>query len=166
MATLAHPEWLDSFLAESKVPQHCIIVGISERDDLPSDIEGWGHLRERYPAIRFALDDWGSGHNDTARLVELRPEWVKVDRTWLVKAQHDDAAKVLLRDFATWARHTQQPRVILEGIEPVDDVQLASWCGITLGQGYLWGRPRPWEDLSWPHLDQRTEGAPISFDAG
>jgi len=40
----------------------------------------------------------------------------------------------------------RQTRVILEGIETMDDLLLAQSCGITFGQGYFWSRPEPWSD--------------------
>jgi len=148
MATLVHGDWLHRFLQDSGVPRDRLILEISERDDMQAEIGGWSALRERYPGVQFALDDWGSGHNDMARLIELQPEWLKIDRSWLLEAQQDGVAQRLLQNFVSWL-HDEMPqtRVIMEGIETADDVRVAQSCGILFGQGYFWGRPQPGYDV-------------------
>ena len=102
-----------------------------------------GALRER--GFTIALDDVGA-HPDSLSLLDvLRPDVIKLD-LGLVQFQPDhDRAQTL---SAVWAHHERTGAVILaEGIETDEHLEQALTVGATLGQGYLFGRPGPLDQL-------------------
>jgi EAL domain-containing protein (putative c-di-GMP-specific phosphodiesterase class I) len=142
--TLADTEWFNAFLDRLPLARTNVVVEVSEKDPLPSNFETWADLRRPYSGVLWALDDWGSGQNDIARLIELTPEWVKIDRSWLLAASSQPIARELLQQFTGWAE-TAGMHVVLEGVETAEDAALCTAMGIRTGQGYYWGRPAPWK---------------------
>jgi EAL domain-containing protein (putative c-di-GMP-specific phosphodiesterase class I) len=102
------------------------------------------------PDVRLAVDDAGAGVANFHHLVELRPEFVKIDVS-LVRGVDTDLSRQAvvagILHFAA-AAHCQ---VIAEGIETEAELAMVTELGVTLGQGYLLGRPAPAE--SWRHTE-------------
>lgn len=92
--------------------------------------------------VRLAVDDAGAGVANFTHIVELRPDFVKVD-AGLVRGVNADVARqavvVGLLHFAS----TAGCQVIAEGVETDAEYATLKSLGVTLGQGYLFGRPRP-----------------------
>ena len=111
-------------------------------------IEAYAPLREAMlalgPGVRLAVDDAGAGVANFNHLVELRPDFVKID-VGLVRGVDADARRravvVGLVHFAAEAGC----QVIAEGIETQAERATVTELGVTLGQGYLLARPAPAE---------------------
>ncbi len=109
-------------------------------------IEAYGPLREAMlrlgPGIRLAVDDAGAGVANFNHLVELRPNFVKID-IGLVRGVNADPSRravvVALVHFAAEAGC----QVIAEGIETEAERATVAELGVTLGQGFLLARPAP-----------------------
>ncbi|HEV7605301.1 MAG TPA: EAL domain-containing protein [Candidatus Limnocylindrales bacterium] len=129
-----------------------LVLEITEHET----ISAYAPLRDAVLAlgadVRLAVDDAGAGIANFNHLVELRPHIVKVD-IGLVRGVDLDLSRQAvvagLVHFATAA----DCEVIAEGIET--DAELATLIdlGVTLGQGYLLGRPAPVE--TWLELRER-----------
>ncbi|QDP41027.1 EAL domain-containing protein [Radiobacillus deserti] len=97
------------------------------------------HYREQ--GFRIAVDDAGSGYNSLKSVVQLKPEFIKLDRSLIhYMDENPDQQKMvsLLLDFANES-HTS---VIAEGIERVEDLTILQELGVHYGQGFLLGKPR------------------------
>ncbi|WP_158246213.1 EAL domain-containing protein [Sulfobacillus sp. hq2] len=141
-ATLQNKHWLNDYLDHLGVPRSHIILEISEHDSLPVGYSSWREIRQAYPEVAFALDDWGTGTHDILRLLDLAPEWIKVDRSWLVAARRNRLAQELLVSLNTWA-HRAQGALIVEGVETAEEAGLLKDLKVVAAQGYYWGRPAP-----------------------
>ena len=90
------------------------------------------------------MDDAGAGVANFSHLVELRPDFIKVDIS-LVRGVNADLTRqalvVGLRHFAQ-AMHRE---VIAEGVETEAERRTLLALGVELGQGYLLGRAAPAE---------------------
>jgi EAL domain-containing protein (putative c-di-GMP-specific phosphodiesterase class I) len=108
-------------------------------------MESIRHLREH--GFRIAIDDMGSGNSGLEMLRELRPDFVKLDRSIVVGAVTDPHARGILMGVTAFA-HETGAFVIAEGIEDDDVLEfvntLPTRAGkpqIDGGQGYGLGRP-------------------------
>lgn len=119
-------------------------------------------VRERTNA-RIVVDDFGVEFSTFERVLALRPEIVKLDKS-LVRGLHK--SKVMQRKLEGIILMCQQTgaKIVAEGLEEVDELSAVISCGADLGQGYLLGRPSfapakgklpPAWDLS---LSQETTG--------
>jgi diguanylate cyclase (GGDEF)-like protein len=152
-ASLAHakfdPRAFVAQLLAAGVDPKDVVIEITERriDDLTLLIHRAQTLRGL--GVRMALDDTGSGHAGLEILSKLRVDFVKIDRSLLVKAIHDPGARGVLAGIIAIARETGS-YLIAEGIENRELLDFACIAhapgsivaaGIRGVQGYLLGRP-------------------------
>ena len=92
--------------------------------------------------VRLAVDDAGAGFASLRHIVELRPAFVKLDRSLVAGVDTDEALQAMIVGLHHFARSTGC-RLIAEGIETEAECSALRSLGIRLGQGYLLGRPVP-----------------------
>lgn len=102
----------------------------------------------RADGFAIALDDVGAHPDSLALLDVVCPDIVKLDVALVQSDPTRDQARTL---SAVLAHRERTGAVILaEGIETEDHLERAMAVGATLGQGYLFGRPRDLEDDGCP----------------
>ena len=94
----------------------------------------------RDAGARMALDDVGFGHSNLHMVLEVRPEFLKLDRYFVTGAAGDRARWAVL---ATMQRLAVElgAEVVAEGVETGDDLEAVCAAGIALAQGYLFSPP-------------------------
>jgi len=86
--------------------------------------------------IKLALDDWGSEYAGIARLVELKPHFVKIDKSITWNPEALDLALPLIKKLS------EKYYVVVEGIETEDSFKfLTDECPQCLFQGFHLHRP-------------------------
>ena len=96
------------------------------------------------PRVEFAVDDTGTGFASLRHIVELRPAFVKLDRSLIAGLDSDHARQAMIVGLCHFAS-TTGCRLIVEGIETEAELAVLRSLTIELGQGYLLGRPLPVE---------------------
>lgn len=125
-------------------------------------------LRER--GALTAIDDAGAGYSGLKQILELRPQFLKIDRD-LVTALHQNEAKRALVQMLGELAGRLDAWVIAEGVETEGELEALCQLGLPLGQGWLLGRPAPpWAPLSEQaaavvHGKQRSETSAASVGA-
>ncbi len=117
-----------------------VVLEITEQtdtDDWDEVMAVVGDCRARGALV--AIDDWGRGYSNIERIMRLRPEVVKLDRSLLGDLE-DVCRQESLRTLVGWAR-SMGARVCAEGVETAEQWRLLRHVGIDLGQGYYFGRP-------------------------
>ncbi|MHB8397720.1 MAG: PAS domain S-box protein [Candidatus Limnocylindrales bacterium] len=94
------------------------------------------------PRIELAIDDAGSGFASLRHVVELRPAFVKLDRSLVADLETDTARQAMIVGLRHFER-TTGCRLLAEGIETAGELSTLRSLDIGLGQGYLPGRPMP-----------------------
>jgi len=92
--------------------------------------------------LRFAVDDAGAGYASFRHILELRPDFVKLDIGLVQRIDRDDVRQALVAGIVYFARRTGS-LLIAEGIETAGERKQLEALGVDLGQGYLLGRPAP-----------------------
>ncbi len=106
-------------------------------------------LRARCDA-RIVVDDFGAGYADLDRVLELRPDMVKLDMS-LVRDIHEDLAKQAHVRQIIETCHNLGAKVVAEGIETQEELVTVQELGADYAQGYLLGRPSfPPQPAAWP----------------
>jgi EAL domain-containing protein (putative c-di-GMP-specific phosphodiesterase class I) len=118
-----------------------IVFEITERSDV-LQMDGWRGILDFVTGsgFRFAVDDLGSGYNSLAVLAEVRPAFMKVDRTIVRDIEREEHKQRLLELLSLFARATST-QLIVEGIETESEAAVVRRIGVDLLQGYLFGRP-------------------------
>ena len=94
----------------------------------------------RSAGASLAVDDFGAGHANLARLAKFRFDMVKTDRA-LVAPLTKKSRQVIAGAVAA-ARKAGVP-VVAEGIEDEETARTLAEIGCDFGQGYLFGHPEP-----------------------
>jgi EAL domain-containing protein (putative c-di-GMP-specific phosphodiesterase class I) len=94
------------------------------------------------PDVRLAVDDAGAGVANFRHLAELRPALVKID-AGLIRAVNADVARQAVVVGLVHYAEVSGALVLAEGIETAPELEVVKRLGVTLGQGYLLGRPAP-----------------------
>lgn len=119
-----------------------IVLEITEHELIPD----YDALREAFlalgPDIRLAVDDAGAGVANFGHIVELRPDFVKIDIGLIRGVNVDRTRQALVVGLDHFAR-TANCFLIAEGVETVEERAALQSLGIRFGQGYLLGRPGP-----------------------
>ncbi len=108
-------------------------------DDYEALRRAIGRLGE---AVRLAIDDAGAGFASFRHILELSPHFVKLDRAIISGLDTDPARQAFVAGMRHFAVATGCG-LIAEGIETAAELQTLRALGISLGQGYLLGKPRP-----------------------
>lgn len=91
--------------------------------------------------LTIAMDDFGLGRSNFDRIVALRPDLVKIDRTILVEAVGDAKARSILPALVE-LMHEAGAQVVMQGIESVDEALLAADAGADAVQGQYFAPPK------------------------
>jgi diguanylate cyclase (GGDEF)-like protein len=119
-----------------------IVLEITEQDlvECPLTVGMLAKLRGR--GARIAIDDLGVGFSNLQRLVEVQPEIIKLDMS-LVRDLHLKPVNIaMIRAMVAYGAETGA-EICAEGIEQKEEWDALVDLGVTLGQGYLFGRPAP-----------------------
>ncbi|WP_307016737.1 EAL domain-containing protein, partial [Alicyclobacillus cycloheptanicus] len=96
--------------------------------------------------VRIALDDVGKGNTSLSTLEELKPDFIKIDRSLTRDVALSSSKQRLLRELTQVMESGDF--VIAEGVERWEDVIAVQAAGIHLSQGYYWSRPMPAHELT------------------
>lgn len=119
-----------------------IVLEITEHAPVDDYVAFRGAIAALGPAVRCAIDDAGAGFASLRHILELQPDFVKLDIALVRAIERDPARQALVAGMVHFARQTGC-QLIAEGIEVADDHDMLRDLGVNLGQGYLLGRPDP-----------------------
>lgn len=114
----------------------------------PADLDVAGAVMADLTERGFTvwLDDFGSGWSTLQDLLRLPVGGIKLDRGFAERLGSPVADAIIAG--VTGVADRIGSKVVLEGIEQRDQVERARVLGCHFGQGYLWGRPCPTEDVT------------------
>jgi EAL domain-containing protein (putative c-di-GMP-specific phosphodiesterase class I) len=96
----------------------------------------------RLSGMRVAVDDAGAGYASLRHILRLAPDVIKLDGWFAERIERDRAARALAVSLTMFVMETQMT-VVAEGIERAGQAAVLHNLGVTIGQGYLFGRPGP-----------------------
>ena len=119
-----------------------VVLEITEHVEIPDYralVAALDMIRGR---ARLAVDDAGAGYAGLRHILELRPQFVKLDISLVRNLDTDPARQAMVAGMDHFARNAGC-ELIAEGIETEGELAQLIHLGITLGQGYLLGKPGP-----------------------
>lgn len=133
------PQHVSELLKVSSLPPSALILEITEQMLMPNPSRAMhviGQLAE--DGVVVSIDDFGTGFSSLARLSELPVGELKLDRTFASHLLgHEDGERDLaLIKSAIDLGHALGIRVVAEGIERVELVELLAELGCDRGQGF------------------------------
>ena len=134
--------WLVEELKHHDLDPQRITVEVTESAVLETSPELTDNLHNlRQPGIRLALDDFGTGFSSLRLLMWLRPDELKIDKSFVMATSRDPFALQIVRLLQSLA---QQMRLTLvaEGVEDKALFERLRQAGLSRFQGYLFARPQ------------------------
>jgi PAS domain S-box-containing protein len=107
--------------------------------------------------IRLALDDFGTGYSSLRHLQALPFDELKVDLSF-VRSMDDTRESRKIAAAIVGLGHSLGLITVAEGVENKAQAEMLLWLGCEYGQGWLYGRPVPAEEL--PGLVSRESFSP------
>ncbi len=99
---------------------------------------------------KLVVDDFGAGHSNLQRLLELEPAVVKLDMQLIRNIQRERKKQLAVRHMVALCRDLGA-KTVAEGIETVDELRCVVDLGVDWLQGYLLGKPAfPAPPALWP----------------
>ncbi len=125
----------------SDLPLTQLVVEITEHSAVKSYADLHRELAPlRHQGLRIAVDDAGAGYASLRHVLELQPDFIKVDRSLIHGIADDHARRVAVSAFLSLALDLGST-VVAEGVERPADLSAVRDLGIHAVQGYLLGRP-------------------------
>jgi EAL domain-containing protein (putative c-di-GMP-specific phosphodiesterase class I) len=144
-ATIRDPEFqgkhLIEFLDKAQITPERIVIEITEK----LVIENYSLFQDAMSyftdlGMTLAVDDVGAGYSGLETIARLRPGYLKIDVA-LVRDVHTSLVnrEMILAIMAMGAGI--DAKVIAEGIQSDEELQMLSSMGVEYGQGFYLGRP-------------------------
>jgi EAL domain-containing protein (putative c-di-GMP-specific phosphodiesterase class I) len=136
-------EALDGTLEQCELSPTDVVFEISEQESI-ENFEIFREVRDYYGKLGFqiALDDTGAGYASLEAVMELAPDFIKVDRAFVAGIHEDCARQEVLRALQSVAEQIGA-RIIGEGLDKLEELETLQALGIPYGQGWLFGKPHP-----------------------
>ena len=96
--------------------------------------------------IKIAIDDFGTGYSSLSYLKNWRVDALKIDRSFVRDLVTDSSDLAIVSAIIAIARHLHI-EVIAEGIEAYQQVEILRRLGCSVGQGFLFARPMPADEI-------------------
>jgi predicted signal transduction protein with EAL and GGDEF domain len=111
--------------------------------------------------LRLSLDDFGTGYSSMAQLRTLPVHMVKIDRSFVMPLSADSNDRLLVAAMVGLATSLGL-EIVAEGVETDEGRNILTELGCGSGQGYLFSRPLPAEDITrWLREAQCPEASPL-----
>jgi len=97
--------------------------------------------------VKIAIDDFGTGYSSLGYLRDIPVDVLKVDRSFIDGMERNRPQQELVSAVIQLG-HTLGLKVVAEGVETEDQLDLLMRMGARYAQGYYLGRPGPADQLS------------------
>ncbi len=134
-------------LEESEISPHSLTLEITESVLMSNHEHVTTTLATlKNMGIQIAIDDFGTGYSSLSYLKKFPIDILKLDITFIRDITHDEEDAALVSSIITMG-HALKLKVVAEGVETVEQMQLLRDFDCDVMQGYLLGKPMPLDEL-------------------
>jgi EAL domain-containing protein (putative c-di-GMP-specific phosphodiesterase class I)/DNA-binding NarL/FixJ family response regulator len=120
--------------------------------------------RLRLHGFSLSIDDFGTGFSMMHQLKRVPADEIKIDKEFVQVMAHDQDARIIVSKTIEIG-HDMGMKVVAEGVETQEQLQILTELDCDLVQGYLFARPMPMGDtLAW--RDARPAARLTQMDSG
>ena len=154
---LTLPAKIGRALARHALPPRALVVELTE-DSLMSDPSRARSVLDRIRRLGagVSIDDYGTGYSSLAYLRDLAVDELKIDRAFTADLAGSTSAAAIVRHTVELG-HALGLRLVAEGIEDQDALEILAELGCDVAQGYHIARPMPQQELlAWMQRHDET----------
>ncbi|WP_250007710.1 EAL domain-containing protein [Actinoplanes sp. M2I2] len=134
-------------LASTGLPPACLVLELTETVLMRDLAVTAGRLEElRELGVRIAIDDFGTGYSSLGYLRDIPVDVLKVDRSFITGLAGNQRQQELVSAVLQLG-HTLGLKVVAEGVETDEQLDLLAAMNCRYAQGYRLGVPEPAADL-------------------
>ncbi|WP_332671970.1 putative bifunctional diguanylate cyclase/phosphodiesterase [Aromatoleum sp.] len=138
--------WLE-FMRGEGVPAHLITLEITEGILMQTSSQVSERLMAcKEAGMEVAIDDFGTGYSSMAYLKRFDIDYLKIDRS-VIRGMVDDSTDRTIAETIIVMAHKLGLKVIAEGVERPEQLDLLAAAGCDFAQGFLFSHPRPAEQF-------------------
>ncbi|HGW3453755.1 EAL domain-containing protein [Klebsiella quasipneumoniae] len=137
-------------------PVQQLVVELTERDVLQ---DGDQHMAEdlHLKGVQLAIDDFGTGNSSLSWLEKLRPDVLKIDRSF-TSSVGIDSVNATVTDIIISLANRLNIITVAEGVETLEQESYLRNHGVDVLQGFYYARPMPVEAFpAWLASQEATE---------
>ena len=139
---------LAALLARHGLNPERLTLELTETAALAGSGEGFDMIaRLRELGVRISIDDYGTGLSTLEYLKKVPANEIKIDQSF-VKGIVDNRSDRLMVQSTIGLAHSLDRKVVAEGVEHHDTLQVLVDLGCDIAQGYAIGRPMSLESLT------------------
>lgn len=90
--------------------------------------------------VRFAIDDFGSGYSNFSNVIDLDPEYVKIDASFIKNIDTSVKSQIIVGSIINFAKKLDI-KVIAEYVSSKEIFDILYEMGVDEYQGYYFGKP-------------------------
>jgi diguanylate cyclase (GGDEF)-like protein len=133
-------------LTKHNVPPSMIEIEITESIMIDSAEQALQRIDElKQMGMKVAIDDFGTGYSSLSYLTNFPSDLLKIDKSFIDKMNQSESSRQYVAMIINIG-HTLDLKVISEGVESPDQIEVLRDIGCDYIQGYVWGRPMPPEE--------------------
>ncbi len=102
------------------------------------------HLKEM--GIRVSLDDFGTGYSSFSYLSSFKVDTLKIDRSFVMNCIEQPKNLIIIKAIIAMG-HSLGIKIVAEGVETIEQLEIISEYGVDEAQGYYFSRPVPSEEF-------------------
>ena len=120
-----------------------LFIEITETADIEHEDEAQAFVDAMQSrGVPVCIDDFGAGSAAFRHLRQLKPDYVKIDGSYVSAATRQERERAFVASVAELSR-ASGAKVVAERIETEEEAALMASLGVEFGQGWLFGRPAP-----------------------
>jgi EAL domain-containing protein (putative c-di-GMP-specific phosphodiesterase class I) len=132
-----------TLLQQHQVPATQLLLEVTESTIMKEPVLAAQVMTQlRSAGVRFAVDDFGTGHSSLAQLHSLPVDELKIDRAFIMNLDRTSSDQAIVRSTIELG-HILGLRVVAEGVETPEVWSVLVRLGCDLAQGYFISRPMP-----------------------
>jgi diguanylate cyclase (GGDEF)-like protein len=152
-------ETVKNVLRENKLEPHYLTLEITESVAIANMEDTLLKLKELTEfGVNISLDDFGKGYSSLSYLSKLPIHQVKIDKSF-IQDIHDKTKKEIVSSINNIA-HSLGIKVVAEGIENIEQLQILRSFNLDLAQGYYINVPTPSNKINLTTLKSIEESLP------
>lgn len=157
---LYEPELIQSIIQKidaASIPNHALEIEITESTLMLNRDAAHSFLtRLKQKGVNIVLDDFGKEYSSLAYLRDLPVEKVKIDREFTMNITTNPHIYNMVKVMIDLI-HRMNLKVVAEGIENQEILDILLKMGCDSGQGYLYAKPMPLKNIiDWINMKGKT----------
>ncbi|MFJ7952744.1 EAL domain-containing protein [Lysinibacillus sp. NPDC096418] len=140
-------ESIQSILEHHGTPANNFEIEVTERTVMNSSAETVSKLvRLKQLGFRISIDDFGTGYSSLSYLVRFPLDCLKIDRSFIQHISSLDEKQAVV-DAIIQMSHRLKMKVVAEGVEQAQQVDILRKMNCDIIQGYYYSKPLPMHEL-------------------